>query len=601
MIQINSLKRDREKGAGSGPAHLSLPPTATSGSSSAGKKTKGGVSPAGSTPGSATSTPNSAATLSRSVPSSTPTFTASKTATPGEEKKQREEGRRMEEERKKDDEATAKRKREQAELLRQQEEQAAKQRAAERERLLAELKVQEDELRRKEKEARLAEAEEVKKRRDEEERKRKLAIINKAKAEEAERRAAEAERAQHKVQRLATFQSLPDAIESFAAQYDTDRVHASYRLLVRVLSAVLERPQEDKVRVLREGSEVVQRLLVRPVFGLWVLRWLGWEEVDRGGETVLVVAKDKVDVQRTRQVIETLNKELAGIVTPVPDLFASILSTLPQPSPTSPSLTATADPTAASTAPSAELVYYLALELRNTFLNVVTSPEERNFRSIDLQSANYTTLFAPFNPQLLDVLSSFGYAGDKSGVYLVVEQPNVRRFEAAVIELDRLIAQLRRSSPIALTLPAVLAANAGKGKRVKLLVEQLQSMMDKVAADPHERKYQRVKLQPLWQRCGGEVADAQRLLAVCGFEVAERSEVAEMGEPVDAEVVRLRGRELERVWKEEVERRRREKEDADNARFDRREDSGRTSKAQSSVAMDEDEKEGKSEAMVVDG
>ena len=615
MIQISSLKRERERGAGgSGPAHLSLPPTATSGvGSSGGKKAKatGGVSPAGSsTPGSAGSTPSSAA-LSRSVPSSTPTFasspttatpkttTATASATTAEEKSRREQSRKKDEERKKDDE---RRKREQVERLRQQEEQAAKQRAEERERLLAELKTQEDELKRKEKEARLAEVEEVKKRRDEDERKRKMAIIQKAKAEEEERRAAEVERHQHKTQKLATFSSLPEAIAAFAAQYDTDRVHASYRLLVRVLGAVLERPNEDKVRQLRESSESVQRLLVRPVFGLWLLKWLGWEEVDRNGETVLVLAKEKVDVQQTKQVIETLNKELAGIITPIPDFFSTLLSSQQQP--ISQSLTASnATPPAASN----ELLYYLALELRNTFLNVVTSPEERNFRSIDLHSPTYDTLFAPFTPALLDVLTWFGYVKDKSGVYLVVDQPNVRRFEAAVIELDRVMAALKSRTPIAITLPAVLDANAGRGKRVKALVEQLQSMMDRVLTDPFEHKYHRVKLQPLWQRCGGDVIDGQRLLTVCGFDVADGVDgaggVAVLSEPVNAEVVRLRRREVERVWKEQVDRRRREKEEAERAADRVRggsvaQGSDRRPKARRDETMEEDEK---GEAMDVDG
>ena len=613
MITISSLKRERERGAGGGPAHLSLPPQATGGvnSASSGKKAKGGLSPAGSTPGSAGSTPTSAA-LSRSVPSSTPTFTSSTSstsssssstsATTEEGKRERQEGRNKEAERKKDDE---RRRHQQAELLRQQEEQAAKQRADERERLLAELKAQEDELKRKEKEARLAEVEEVKKRREEEERKRKMAIIQKAKAEEEERRAAEVERQQHKTQKLATFSSLPDAIAAFSAQYDTDRVHASYRLLVRVLSAVLERPDEERVRMLRESSEAIQRLLVRPVFGLWVLKWLGWEEVERNGETVLVLAKEKVDVRRTKQVIETLNKELAGIVTPIPDFFASLLASLP---PSSPSLTSS---TPAPPTHSLELVYYLALELRNTFLNVVTSPEERNFRSIDLHSPTYDTLLAPFTPALLDVLDSFGYVKDKSGVYLVVDQPNVRRFEAAVIELDRVIASLKPRTPIAVTLPAVLNANTGRGKRVKALVEQIQSMMDRVLTDPFERKYHRIKLAPLWQRCGGDVTDGHRLLAVCGFDVAADGEadgggtaaVAVLAEPANAEVVRLRRREVERVWKDEIAKRRREKEEAERVADRAREsmthgDGRRQPKAQRDDPMEEDEK---GEAMDVDG
>ena len=601
MITISSLKREREKGGG-GPAHLSLPPTATSGVSSGGKKAKGGVSPAGSTPGSG-ATPSSAS-LSRSVPSSTPTFTSSATTAPQDDRKQREVNRKQDDEKKQHD---LTRQRQQTELLRQQEEGAARQRAEERERLLAELKTQEDELRRKEKEARLAEVEEVKKRRDEEERKRKMAIIQKAKAEEEERRAAELERQQHKTQKLATFSSLPEATASFAAQYDTDRVHASYRLLVRVLSAVLARPDEEKVRTLRESAEAVQRLLVRPVFGLWVLKWLGWEEAERSGETVLVLARERLDLQRTKQVIETLNKELAGIVTRIPDFFASLLSTPPA---ASPSLTSS--PSTAPSAASVELVYYLALELRNTFLNVVTSPEERNFRSIDLQSPTYETLFTPFNTALLAVLESFGYVADKSGVYLVVVQPNVRRFEAAVIELDRVIASLKGRTPIAVTLPAVLDANAGRGKRVRALVEQVQSMMDRVLTDPFERKYHRVKLAPLWQRCGGDVNDGQRLLAVCGFEVVDggaeggvAGEVATLVEPVNAEIVRLRRREVERVWKEEVERRRRGKEEADRATDRARggsvaQEGGRRSKARRDDAMEEDEKDEKSVAMDVD-
>ena len=594
-ISLTSLRGSR--GAAGSPAHLTLPPTAATGGSSgsAEKSGKGQRSAATGTPASSGSTGSGAAALSRSVPNSTPTFSSapvsSVTAEEERERKRREEERRRKE----------------AEEARTREAQAARQREEERVRLFAELNKQEEELKRKEKEARLSEVEEAKRRREEEERQRRLQSIQKAKEQEEERRRELTEREERKREKEKQLSSVDEAMAAFVSSYDTERVHSTCRLLLRVLSNAMQEPGNDRLRQLRLSNEGVQRLIVRPVFGLWLLKKLGWEEEQRDDDRLLAWKAESMRQHEAeaKEAIARLQQELQAIVTAVPAFFSSLLSSSSLP---------------------AELLCFVACELRNSFVNVVTSPTERNFCSVDTQSASYRTLFAPLGDSIDAVWSDMGYrleggrkgaagAGEGEGAWWVVEQPQVRRFEAAVLELSAVISSLRPQTALVQAVASLLDANRGHGRRVKEFVQQLIRAGDAVLADPHEQKYHRLRLDRLYARCGGRVRGGAALLQLLGFkerrterkegkeeaadegdekggkeEAVEEEEEEGKGESrgsglpaeeeqrpqravvvslqypgFDAELLRLRVRELERAWKAEVERRRLMKEQQEEA------------------------------------
>ena len=522
-ISLQSLKGSR-----AAPSHLTLPTDA------GGKAGKTGTPVSSGSVGSG----NSGA-LSRSVPSSTPTFSAGGAGGSDADRKRREEERKRDEERKKRELAEQKEK----------EAQAARLREEERARLFAELKKQEDDVRLREKEARLAEVEDVKRRREEEERARKLQSIQREREAERARAAELREKEEKQREKAAQITTLDDAIRAFTSSYDTERIHSTYRLLIRILTSVLQRPHEERLRSLKMASEGVQRLIVRPLFGLWVLKHLGWREEERGQQRVLVWDEKAVDAAKVKAVVGRLQGEMAQIVTPVPAFFASLSSSQP-----------------------VEALYFVALELHAAFLNVVTEPTERNFLSIDRQSPTFLTLFAPL-PAFPSLLAEFGYAADRSGTYFIVEQPAVPRFEAAVLELTAIIQRLRPTTPIVQGVQAMLAA--GKGKLVKAFIAQLVAACEKVLEDPHETRYHRVRLDRVWRKVGGEVPHGQAMWTVLGWTVmeAEGKEKEEGGEGMegagavavqqyhgfDPELLRLRVRELSRAWKDEVERRRRAK------------------------------------------
>ena len=554
-ITLQSLKAGKA-GSGAGPAHLSLPPNAGAGK---------GVS-AGKT---GTGTPGSSGTggvggaqggLSRSVPSSSPTFSTTGSGGVGGGEVDR---KRKEEEKRRDEE---RRKRELAEQ-KEKELQAAKLREEERARLFAELKRQEDDLRLREKEARLAEVEDVKRRREEEERQRKLLAIQREREAERVRAAEVKEKSLKAASKQAQIATLDDAIRSFTTAYDTERIHSTYRLLIRILTSALQKPDEERLRSLKLHSEGIQRLLVRPVFGLWVLKHLGWREEDKERERLLVWDRAAMQAAQVEEVVARLQGEMQQIVTPVPSFFQQLSATHP-----------------------VEFVYLLALDLHSAFLNVVTEPTERNFLSIDLHSPTYRTLLAPVASSLTPLLySSFGYSPDPSSTYLITPHPHVARFEAAVLELAGIIRQLRPQTPVVLGVQAMLTKGRGRGRWVKELVGQMVKACEKVLEDVDEERYRRVRLDRVWKKVGGEVAGGEDMWRVMGWEV-ERVEgkegkeeqegdegeggegggggagsaVAVLKPGFDAELLRLRVRELSRAWKEEVDKRRKAQEEEDN-------------------------------------
>ena len=246
------------------------------------------------------------------------------------------------------------------------------------------------------------------------------------------------------------------------------------------------------------ASEGVQRLIVRPVFGLWMLNQLGWKEEDKGGgERLLLWEIKDVQPERVKEAVARLQSEMRGIVTPVPAFFASLSSSV-----------------------SVELRYLVAEELRGAFLNVVTEPTERNFLSIDRQSPTFLTLLAPL-PGLPALLSDFGYEEDKSGLYFVVQQPQVPRFEAAVLELSRLVQQLRAQTPLVECVQRMLREGQGKGRLVKESVLATIKAGEKVLEDPHDSKFHRVRLDRVWRKVGGQVEGAAELWKAMGWNVLE--------------------------------------------------------------------------------
>jgi len=187
---------------------------------------------------------------------------------------------------------------------------------------------------------------------------------------------------------------------------------------------------------------------------LFYLKQLGWEESrNEVGEPILLLPTNKVNKQRLQQEIERFQRELKQIVTVIPSFFSTVIPKY-----------------------SVELLYFLALEFRSILINVISSPEERNFRSIDMESESYELLFKPV-VEVVDVLTAFGFNVHPSGIYRIVENPDLKLFQAGVIDINKVIQQLVISIPIFQALQRLFANNPAK--TVKAFYEAFLDVLQK--------------------------------------------------------------------------------------------------------------------------
>ena len=161
-------------------------------------------------------------------------------------------------------------------------------------------------------------------------------------------------------------------------------------MLCKILRAILAHPSEAKYRSIKLHSDAVQKALVRPL-GAWVtLRQLGFQ---------LNAARSHLTCERPD--LGLLARELdrfarvtdhpaSGSV--IPGLFAHVQG----------------DHDAQS-----EEAFHTLIELQKVLHNVLSAPEERNFRSIDKSSDVYLRRLAPV-PAAQTVLAHYGFRDHKN-------------------------------------------------------------------------------------------------------------------------------------------------------------------------------------------
>ena len=118
---------------------------------------------------------------------------------------------------------------------------------------------------------------------------------------------------------------------------------------------------------------------------------------DGGGadEQLLYLPLQDVEVNKLQSALDRLQRELDAVQTSIPRHMSALQSEMRS---AAPSLGCDGD----------ELLYYLLLELRTIFVNVISAPTERNFCSVDTQSPTFSLLFATV-PSTEPLLNEFAF------------------------------------------------------------------------------------------------------------------------------------------------------------------------------------------------
>lgn len=368
------------------------------------------------------------------------------------------------------------------------------------------------------------------------------------KGREAERLAElEAANAKQKRQEQeSAFQDIPSALASIASNYDSVRYQLVRSTFAKIINKILQDPQNPKFQSLNLSSEALQQPILRTVGSFAILQALGFKQGPEERWTLEPAAVSTLG-NHLRFFVSTTTQHTTSSI---PELLNVIDEKKP---------------------PSLETVYFVALELRNTFRNCINLPNNLEATSVDTETLNFRRRIKRI-PLALQILTEYGFKQpERPGDVFwkcVVDVPHLTN---GVMELNRVIHQLAPLTPIAVGLKGLLQHNPPK--IVAGVLDAVRDCLKKIVDVPQEAKFRRFKPDKLWRRIGGEkgVLGGNEFLALFGFVVKEHGDivtnedgaeeivdsntggsVAFMPFPkgFDPELIKLRLDDMARCWKE---------------------------------------------------
>lgn len=335
-----------------------------------------------------------------------------------------------------------------------------------------------------------------------------------------------------------TRQGLHAVLKKLVAANGVVRARETGGVAIRILANLMRNPRETRYRRLRMGGSKLQRLFVRTVGGMALLRCIGFvkDNDDEDDDDDILVFKGRLVKSRLKRAAEDINRmAVAGTRTCIPQAFEAARKR-----------------EADRGRPGAvERVLYCAVELRKLFANVLAGALEdhkgrtsRDFRLIDMNSQIFRLRLRPV-PVSLEVLKRMGYLQKRD--CWVVEQPNLLNFEAAVADLGLEISKMRPQNPVHRAVARLVRANPDVAAR--RVVGLLSACLSRIVQDPNNEKYHKLKMAVLFRKTG-PLDGGKDLVRRVGFVVDDLTDTAKLrviprtGE-VDASLVGLRKEAME--------------------------------------------------------
>jgi len=310
------------------------------------------------------------------------------------------------------------------------------------------------------------------------------------------------------------------ALQYMTDNYDVGRVQLMVGMLVRILTKIDRNPNNPKFCRININSPKINKALVRPLGGLLILRKLGFEA--EGNVYVL----RRYNSLALRAELHRFHSYLKQLGTVIPQSFSEIDPNIPR-----------------------EHVYFAACELKNILANVITLPDERNFRSVDTESTTFKHRLAPI-PQIIDLLHHFGFTKkEEKDMYLIVNKPDIRQMEAGVNDLIIEIKRLGLQTPIYRATRFLLKKNTIEN--ASLVVDKLTLALNKIITTPQEQKYHKIKLDKFFSKTG-LVDGGKEMFPLFGFQIDVPNQTAQISYPqgFDLEFLKLRVQDFQRSWKD---------------------------------------------------
>lgn len=306
----------------------------------------------------------------------------------------------------------------------------------------------------------------------------------------------------------AKIKDIAQALSVMEAEYDVTRLQQFCKMIIQIIENVLKNPSEVKYRKIDLSNDKVQRTILRPLGGQVIMYMLGFKEEE--GKLVLY----HVNTTLLRTELARLQSKLAATSTPIPRCVQQM----------------------EAEKVSVETILYVLSTMKTTFTNVITMPDERNFRTIDTSTFAFQRVMSI--PPALAIYDNFGFK-PTSGGFLVLEKPDVRALEAALNDIVEAVKGRAAQSPIYKAMLSLANRNPEAG--VVAMVDTLQPAIRRIMETPDDTKFHKIVLSKFFAR-SGKLDGGYDFLKLFGFEVDVVKDVAMMPypPPIDTDLLAFR-------------------------------------------------------------
>lgn len=348
-----------------------------------------------------------------------------------------------------------------------------------------------------------------------------------------------------KGKRLTEETKLKDVTTALAyikEAYGVSRHDFVCSLVSKLLTNIVDNLNEPKYRTLNTQHEKIEKLVLRTVGGSFIMRKAGFEEQD-----VDILPDDFAGIKRNKRCILQLNS-------PNKSTLKSVIKTCTSSSKKSVTVIPKVFGKINSKKVNVEARYFAAQVLRNLFSNLLSSPDDRDFRGIDTKSKAFKKRLAPIS-ECLEILKKMGYEPPtENSIYYEYKPESVDAdlIESAVNDLAGIINELGSKTPIFEKQKELITNDTTyTSKRpIKDFIELVEVCVNNLIETPHEQKFHKLNLDKIQKKTGIALKDAQTYIQLFSFDIDTTTNTANMAYPkgFDIDLLRRRLADSKRAW-----------------------------------------------------
>lgn len=365
--------------------------------------------------------------------------------------------------------------------------------------------------------------------------------VEQQKQADAERAAELQHRKQVRLQHESQLTSIDNTVTYILENNEPTKSTQIFNLLIKLLSNILRHPDNDKYRTIKTIAPTIQRLIIHPIGPSVLLTHVGFisqqrqhsaadrmqlSDYDDSTTHEVYVLPNNVSLTAVQDLLHKLQLLQSNVVTQIPSVFNQLLQEY-----------------------DSNQLYYTAIELRNVFDNILSLPDEIDYRKIDVDSDTYQQLFQPYT-QIQKLLHEFGFVKQSEhSPFLINSTNDLRMLDQGVVDLTNIIHSIRHNTTLYVTVQHIIKHNdrVTSNQSFQDYIRSFKHIINLIQQYPIESKYRKINLIKYFHKLGHKITGGVRIFSEFGFIVDKSDNTATLPENVSLDIIRLKMNEFDEL------------------------------------------------------